>query len=50
MKKHNLVTQKFSIKNLQASKSNVHLISPQAQNQVKGGTADSIIIEEDMVI
>jgi len=50
MKKHHPVTQKLSIKNLQASKSNVHLISPQAKIQVKGGTADSIIIEEDMVI
>jgi len=50
MKKQNPVVKTLSIKDLQMSKSKAHLISPQAQNQVKGGTADSIIIEEDMVI
>jgi len=50
MKKYNPVTKKMTIKNLQTSKLSINLISLQAQTKVKGGTAGSIIIEEDMVI
>jgi len=50
MKKYNFSIPKDSMSILNLSKFQKGLISKKAQSKIKGGSGDSIIIEEDMVI